>query len=135
MKRFLDSSVLVESCLSQSSGFGAAAALLNTAGTLTSAHALAEAYATLSGDPRLGIKPADAARMVADLARNLTVHALTAPDYQRLIAQGPDRGIRGGIIYDALHAETARQCGCTQVHTLNVTHFRHVAPDLAIVGL
>ena len=60
MKRFLDSSVLVESCLSASPKYAAADALVNRGHATTSAHALAEAYATLSGDARLRIAPADA---------------------------------------------------------------------------
>ena len=135
MKRFLDSSVLVESCLSQSPKFAAADALVNSAGAGTSAHALAETYATLSGDPRLKIAPADAARMVDDLARILSVRALTAEEYRQLIAVAPGKGIRGGGIYDALHAQTARLVGCREVHTLNVSHFQHAAPDLIVVGL
>jgi predicted nucleic acid-binding protein len=102
---------------------------------VTSAHALAEAYATLSGDARLKISPADAARMVDDLAREMTIRALAAADYRRLISSAPDHGIRGGTIYDALHAHTARLCGCREIATLNVTHFKHVAPDLSVVGL
>jgi len=135
MKRFLDSSVLVESCLQASPKFAVADALVNEAGAGTSAHALAEAYATLSGDARLKIAPADAAAIVEDLAKTLEVRALSAADYQRLISSAPARGIRGGSIYDALHAQTARLCGCPEIHTLNVTHFKHVAPDLTIRGL
>jgi hypothetical protein len=55
MKRFLDASILVEACLAQSPQFAAADALVKTTGAVTSAHALAEAYATLSGDARLKI--------------------------------------------------------------------------------
>ena len=135
MKRFLDSSVLIESCLSQSPKFLAADALVNCPDTFTSAHALAEAYATLSGDPRLKIKPADAARMVEDLVKALGVRALAVADYRQLISSAPAKGIRGGTIYDALHAQTARLCGCQEVHTLNAAHFQQVAPDLAVVGL
>lgn len=135
MNRFLDSSVLVESCLQQSPRFAAADALVGDSNAFTSAHALAEAYATLSGDPRLKIAPADAARMVEDLAAALKVRALDAADYRRLIASAPAKGIRGGMIYDALHAQTARACGCQEIHTLNVTHFKHVSPDLAVHGL
>lgn len=76
MKLFLDSSILLESCLSQSPKYKAADALVNAPDACTSAHALAEAYATLSGDPRLKIHPADAARMVEDLARTLNARAL-----------------------------------------------------------
>ena len=135
MKRFLDSSVLVESCLSQSPRFAAADALVNASDTCTSAHALAEAYATMSGDARLRIAPADAARMVEDLSKALSIEVLPAAAYQPLISAAPGNGIRGGMIYDALHAQTARNSGCQEVYTLNVSHFKHVAPDLRIVGL
>ncbi len=135
MKRFLDSSVLVESCLNQSPNFAAADALVSASDTCTSGHALAEAYATLSGDPRLRIAPADAARMVADLAKALRIETLPAAAYPPLISAAPAKGIRGGMIYDALHAQTARRAGCREIHTLNVSHFQHVAPDLMIVGL
>jgi predicted nucleic acid-binding protein len=135
MKRFLDSSVLVESCLRQSPKFAAADALVNAPDAWTSAHALMEAYATLSGDPRLKIKPADAAQMVEDLAGTLKLRALEVPDYRRLIVSASGQGVRGGTIYDALHAQTARVCGCQEIHTLNVAHFKHVAPDLTVHGL
>ncbi|MBM3891940.1 MAG: type II toxin-antitoxin system VapC family toxin [Verrucomicrobia bacterium] len=135
MRRFLDSSVLVESCLQQSQKFAKADASVSGSDAVTSAHALAEAYATLSGDSRLRISPADAARMVEDLADALQVRASTVTEYRKLIASAPAKGVRGGTIYDALHARTARLCGCQEIHTLNVAHFRHVAPDLTVVGL
>jgi len=135
MKRFLDASVLVESCLAQSPKFARADRLVNQKHSVTSAHALAETYATLSGDARLKIRPADAAQMVDDLASTLTVLSFESADYRSLIASAPAKGIRGGTIYDALHAETARRAGCEEIHTLNVSHFQHVAPDLKIVGL
>jgi predicted nucleic acid-binding protein len=135
VKRFLDSSVLVEACLSRSSKFAAAEALVNEANSYTSAHALVETYATLSGDSRLRISPAAAAQMVEDLAKALTVRAFTVADHTQLISVAPAKGVRGGSIYDALHAETARLCECEEIYTLNVAHFRHVAPDLTVSGL
>lgn len=135
MKRFIDSSVLVESCLSTSPKFNAADALVNDAQAVTSAHALMETYATLSGDARLKITPADASAMVEDLATRLKVHALSISECRQLIATAPAKGICGGGIYDALHAQTARLCHCGEIHTLNVGHFKHVAPDLIIRGL
>jgi predicted nucleic acid-binding protein len=135
MKRFLDSSVLVESCLSASPKYNAADALVNGGHAMTSAHALAEAYATLSGDARLRISPADAAAMVEDLADRLDVQSMSATDYRKMIGLAPAKGVRGGGIYDALHAQTARLCHCTEIHTLNVGHFRHVAPDMVVLGL
>ena len=41
----------------------------------------------------------------------------------------------GGLFYDAMHAEVARREGCAVIRTLNVSHFRHVAPDLEVVPL
>ena len=135
MKRFLDASILVEACLAQSSKFAAADALVKTTGTVTSAHALAEAYATLSGDVRLKIKSDDASRMVGDLAHALQVHALVAKRYVELIRDAPAKGISGGSFFDAIHAQAARETKCAEIHTLNVRHFQHVAPDLTVKGL
>ncbi len=135
MKRFLDSSVLVESCLSNSPKFDSADALVNDPKAMTSAHALVETYATLSGDARLKISPSDASAMVEDLVKRLKVFAIDIADYRQLIATAPTKGICGGGIYDALHAQTARICHCSEIHTLNVGHFKHVAPDLIILGL
>lgn len=134
MSRFLDTSVLIEACLAQSSRFTAADALVKQ-GAVTSAHALAEAYATLSGDARLRIDPSDAAQMVSDLAVALKVHALTARETLALIHSAPAKGIRGGSLFDALHAQAARETHCDEIYTLNVRHFRHVAPDLTVRGL
>ena len=108
---------------------------MKTAGVATSAHALAETYATLSGDARLKINPHDAARMVADLAQTIDVHGLAARPYLALIQAAPALGIRGGSIFDAIHAQVARESNCTEIHTLNARHFKHVAPDLKVMGL
>ena len=135
MRIFLDASILVEACLAQSPQFAAADALVRTSGAVTSAHALAEAYATLSGDGRLKISPSDAAQMVRELAQGLQLRALSARAYLALIEGAPAKGIRGGSIFDAIDAQTARETKCTDIHTLNVRHFQHVAPDLAVRGL
>lgn len=134
MKGFLDASILVEACLAQSPRFAAADALVTSA-AVTSAHALAEAYATLSGDARLKIGPADAAQMVGEIAGALQVHALSAEAYVDLIEQAPRSGIRGGSIFDAIHAQAARESRCGEIYTLNLRHFQHVAPDLVVKGI
>ena len=134
MKCFLDSSILVESCLSNSPKCAAADELVN-GGHTTSAHALAEVYATLTGDARLRISPADAAAMVKDLAERLDVQPMGVAEYLEMIGSAPAKGVRGGGIYDALHAQTARLCHCTEIYTLNVGHFRHAAPDMVVLGL
>lgn len=135
MKRFLDASVLIEACLAQSRNFAAADALVKAEGSVTSAHALAEAYATLSGDARLQMRPTHAAQMVGDLARALEVRALGARPYLQLIADAPMKGISGGSFFDAIHAQVARETKCVEIYTLNLRHFKHVAPDLTVRGL
>lgn len=135
MKRsFLDSSVLVEACLLQSAKFSEADAMIKRP-NVTSAHALAEAYATLSGEKRLGIRPRDAATMIKDCAAKLMVGELPAAALLRLMASAPDDGITGGLFYDAIHAEVARSTRCAVIRTLNASHFRHVAPDLQVLPL
>lgn len=134
MSSFLDASVLVEACLLNSRKFAEADALV-TAGGCTSAHALAEAYATLSGDKRLKINPHDTAEMVLDCGSRLRVGVLGEAEILELIRLAPSRGIAGGSFYDAIHAQTARKMRCSIIHTLNENHFRHVAPDLEIAPL
>lgn len=131
---FLDASVIVESALLNSDKFEKADALLQS-GACTSIHALAEAYATLSGDKRLKINPHDAAEMVLSCASKLEKGVLSEMVSLDLIKIAPSRGITGGSFYDAIHAETARKMGCSKIYTLNETHFRHVAPDLEISPL
>jgi predicted nucleic acid-binding protein len=134
MKCFLDSSILVESCLSNSPKYAAADELVH-GGHTTSAHALAEVYATLTGDARLRISPADAAAMVKDLAERLDVQPMGVAEYLEMIGSAPGKGVRGGGIYDALHAQTARLCHCAEIRTLNIGHFRHAAPGMVVRGL
>jgi predicted nucleic acid-binding protein len=131
---FLDASVLVEACLLHSGKFAEADALIKRP-NVTSVHALAEAYATLSGDKRLRIKAHDASQMVLDCAAKLQVADLGARSLVQLLSSAPSRGVTGGLFYDAIHAEVARRQGCTVIRTLNSSHFRHVAPDLEIVPL
>jgi predicted nucleic acid-binding protein len=133
-KEFLDTSVLVEACLLHSAKFAEADALIKRP-NVTSAHALAEAYATLSGDKRLGIRPQDAALMVEECAAKLTVGELPAAVLRKLMAAAPARGITGGLFYDAIHSEVARKTDCNAIRTLNASHLRHVAPDLRILPL
>jgi hypothetical protein len=133
-RAFLDASVLVEACLLQSGKFEAADALIKRP-NVTSSHALAEAYATLSGDKRLRIKAHDASQMVLDCAGKLTVADLGLRRLEDLLSVAPSRGVTGGLFYYAMHAEVARREGCAVIRTLNVSHFRHVAPDLEVVPL
>lgn len=52
-----------------------------------------------------------------------------------MVTSAPAASIRGGSFFDAIHAQTARETRCDEIHTLNVRHFKHVAPDLTVLGL
>jgi predicted nucleic acid-binding protein len=97
------------------------------------AHGLAETYAvltTLPVSPRIG--PDAAHRLVAEnIIAHFDVVALTAREYQRLIAQLPESAIIGGATYDAIHVVCARKVGVDRLYTFNTAHFRRIAPDLA----
>ncbi len=45
------------------------------------------------------------------------------------------KGVSGGSFFDAIHAQAARETKCDEIHTLNVRHFKHVAPDLTVKAL
>jgi hypothetical protein len=72
--------------------------------------------------------------MVTDLAHALQVYALAAKTHIELIRDSPAKGITGGSFFDAMHAQAAREINCTELYTLNVRHFKHVAPDLSVKG-
>ncbi len=127
--------MLVEACLRGSRYFAAADRLVNDSNACTSAHALLEAFATLSGDARLKISPSDAAQMLQDIRRTLSVHTAELADYQAVISEASSKGVRGGLVYDSLHAQVARRIGCEEIRTLNEEHFKLVAPDLDVVSL
>lgn len=65
----------------------------------------------------------------------LTVGELASNALRQLMLSAPARGITGGLFYDAIHAEVARRTDCAAIRTLNVSHFRHVAPDLEVLPL
>lgn len=99
---------------------------------VSSCHALAEAFNTLTGHFRI---PNDAASQMLDsLSRHMGFEIILAEDYLRVIREARLRGIQGGIVYDAIHAEVARRLKAEKIVTYNLTNFRHVAPDLAVAS-
>jgi predicted nucleic acid-binding protein len=90
---------------------------------ITSAHALAEAFSTLTASYK--IPNYIAAELVLGLPVRLAVEPLSMDDYEMAIV--------GGGIYDALHAAFARRRSARRIVTRNPGNFQHVAPDLEIV--
>jgi predicted nucleic acid-binding protein len=106
---------------------------LQTDTGIVSAHTLAELYAILT---RLPIQP----RISPDLARRLIhdnvlatcqVVPLTRDDYEAVIARLAERGLVGGVTYDALILHTAVKAQVDVIVTLNEKDFTRIDPSLA----
>ncbi len=96
------------------------------------AHTLAEVFSVLSGRPLpLRMSPADAQTIVHHTAARLTVISLTPKEYLSAIANLARLGHSGAMIYDALLLACARKAEADRIYTLNLKHFRQIAPDLA----
>ncbi|MFY9747068.1 MAG: PIN domain-containing protein [Acidobacteriaceae bacterium] len=97
-----------------------------------SVHTLAELYSALTSmPPALRLRPRDAVLAVETFLLRLTPIDLAAEEYLETFRRAATAGFSGGIVYDALHLSCARKCGAKQIYTLNLRHFRAVAPDLA----
>lgn len=97
---------------------------------IVSAHTIAECYAVLTTLP---VKP----RIASGIARRLIhenieqiaqVVSLTPNDYKVIIKQLSEKGMTGGIIYDALIARVAEKSKVDRLLTLNISHFRKIWP-------
>jgi len=133
MKTYFDSSVLVAAMVAEEEHHGSALkALAEISGGITSTHAIAETFATLTSG-RLGIQlsPNDALRIIeANVLERLEVTELTLTDYRRAMQSSQSAGARGGAICDMLHLQAARRCQAGRILTINLRHFQTFAPDL-----
>src|SRR2546423_14405874 len=118
---FLDTSTLVGALLEDHAEHAACKrALEDSENPVSDAHALAEAFATLTGFYKV---PADAAsELVLGLKVVVRVETLSAADYDTAISEARARGIMGGGIYDSLHATFARRRGAKRIITRNPSH-------------
>ena len=129
---FLDTGILVGAILQSHPEHAVCReAVENSTRPFTNAHALAETFATLTGFYKV---PADAAsELTLALQDSVVVEALALADHQTAIREARSRGVRGGGIYDSLHATFARRKKAAQIVTRNPSHFQHVAPDIEIL--
>jgi predicted nucleic acid-binding protein len=129
---YFDTSVLVAAVLGAHPNHKECHAIFEaTRERITNAHALAEAFSTLTAGYKV---PNDiAAELVLGLPERLQVEPLALRDYETAMTEARQRGVMGGGIYDALHATYARRRGARQVVTLNPGNFKHVAPDMEIL--
>jgi predicted nucleic acid-binding protein len=129
---FLDTSALVGAVLERHPQHAACLrALQDSATPVTDAHALAEAFATLTGFYKV---PSEAAaELTLGLKALVEVEPLPLADYETAISEARQRGVMGGGIYDSLHATFARRKGAKRIVTRNPSHFAHTAPELEVI--
>ena len=126
---YLDTGVLVRG-LMQAHPLHVVCFRLIDGNAVSSCHALAEVFNTLTGHFKI---PNDAASlMVGSLPDQMRFESISEADYLTVIREARRRGIQGGIVYDAIHAEIARRLKVERIASYNLAHFRHVAPDLEI---
>ena len=99
-------------------------------------HGLAEIFATLTALPlKPRLHPADVQRIIRQsLLAYLVLIPLSADHYRDAMELTVTRNLASGAIYDALHLIGARSVGCTTLYTLNLRHFRSLAPDDSMIA-
>jgi predicted nucleic acid-binding protein len=99
-------------------------------GLVLSAHSIGELYAYFTAVREIAMPPGDAARMIrTDVVDRARVRTLPALSYVRLLGKLGGLDIRGGAVYDAIHAEVARREDVDGILTINTKHFLRVWPD------
>jgi len=90
------------------------------------AHALAEVYSVLSKVPG-GLSPAAAGVLVSRIARQVRVIAPVPESYLAATERCASRGLKSGVIYDALHLIEAERAGADIFLTFNPSDFGRLA--------
>lgn len=129
MKIYWDSSALIAALQSES-----IRSALEVSESVTRSHALSEVFSTMTGG-RLGFRcdADDVSAMIRQLRASLEIVDLTTEQLLDFIDQAQARGVRGGAVYDYLHAATAVKFGCASVFTLNFSDFSGLFDGLEIV--
>lgn len=106
--------------------FAAAQAGRFTAAATT--HALAETWATATALPlEPPIAPALVQRMIDRFRSKVEILDLSWEDYDRAMQRCSDRGLRSGVVYDALHLVAAERWEAHVLLTFNLQDFDRLA--------
>ncbi len=141
MKVCFDTSTLVAALLQQHPHHGVAFPRRQAVikgrmqGHLTT-HGLAELFATLTALPlKPHLLPADVQRILQQsILRHFIIIPLGSQEYRDALQLTVAHNLSSGAIYDALHLVGARSAGCTTLYTLNLRHFRALAPGDALIS-
>ncbi|HWB02536.1 MAG TPA: PIN domain-containing protein [Verrucomicrobiales bacterium] len=141
MKVCFDTSTLVAALLAQHPHHALAFPRLQAVhkgkvhGHLTT-HGLAELFATLTALPlKPRLLPADVQRLIqSSVLGHFTLISLGNREYEDAISLTVTQNLSSGAVYDALHLVGARAAGCRTLYTLNLRHFRSLAPGDAMIA-
>lgn len=141
MKVCFDTSTLVAALIQQHPHHGLAFPHLEKVhhgaveGCLTT-HAVAELFATLTALPlKPRLSPADAQQLIEkSVLSHFTVLPLDGRSYKEALQLTVTQNLASGAIYDALHLVGARAVNCELLLTLNLRHFRALAPGDPLVA-
>jgi predicted nucleic acid-binding protein len=135
LKSFLDTSVLVATFYGDHQHHEASFELFlryEKADASCGAHSLAEVYASLTSMPgKARVSPDEALLFLGNIRERVTVIALTADEYFRVIESAAENGVAGGSIYDALLGQCALQSGAEKIYTWNTKHFKRLGSEVA----
>jgi predicted nucleic acid-binding protein len=119
MKTYWDSSALIEALHDQK-----IRSRIKPSDNATRPHSLAEVFSTLTkGGLNFRYPPADAAKMIEDLARDLQFVELSSVDTLDAIKAASAQGVRGARIHDLIHAQAAKNYGADVLLTLDHAGF------------
>jgi len=98
-------------------------------------HALAELFSTLTALPlKPRLSPTDVQRLLdSSILPHFTIIALSGKSYKQAITLTAAQNLASGAIYDALHIVGARAAQCERLLTLNLKHFKALAPGDAMI--
>jgi predicted nucleic acid-binding protein len=75
------------------------------------------------------IPPEQALLFTEDLHERFVTVALDGEEYYEVIRRLAERGLKGGIVYDALILHCASKSKADVIYTWNVEHFCRIAPE------
>lgn len=140
MRVCFDTSTLVAALLKQHPHHAIAFPHLKAAqnGTIKAhltTHALAELFSTLTALPlKPRLSPTDVQRLLdSSILPHFTIIALSGKSYKQAITLTAAQNLASGAIYDVLHIVGARAAQCERLLTLNLKHFKALAPGDAMI--
>ena len=96
-------------------------------------HALSEVFSIMTGG-RLGFRcdANEVAELIQELLHDITIVDLQPSEIVAQLKLAKAKGVRGGGVYDYLHAATAVHFNCDELLTLNLKDFEGQFDELGV---